>query len=187
MNFKHDLSDYTQILYSEKEISEICDRIAEQINNDYANEQLRLICVLKGSCPFASDLMKRITIPVEIDYIRASSYGKATTTSGVVNITCDTSPDDLTGINVLVIEDILDTGITLKKLLEYFKAKNAKTVKLCALLNKCVDNVTRHKLNIDYEGAKIEDNFVVGYGLDYAERYRNLPFIAVLKPEVYSK
>lgn len=187
MKFEHDLTDYEKILFTEKDISDICDRIADQINKDYAGKKLMILCVLKGSCPFASDLIKRLTMPVQIDYIRASSYGKATSTSGVVNITCDTSADDLSDFDVVVVEDILDTGTTLLKLMEYMKAKNAKSVKLCALLNKYERNMQEHKIHIDYEGAKIENNFVVGYGLDYAEDYRNLPFIAILKPEVYSK
>ena len=187
MEFTHNLSDYERILYTEKDISDICDRIAAEINRDYEGKNLMILCVLKGSCPFASDLLKRLTMPVQIDYIRASSYGRATTTSGVVNITCDTSADDLSDFDVIVIEDILDTGTTLMKLMEYMKAKNAKSVKLCALLNKYERNMKENNIHIDYEGAKIEDNFVVGYGLDYAENYRNLPFIAILKPEVYSK
>ncbi len=187
MKFEHNLNDYERILYTEKDISDICDRIAEQINSDYEGKNLMILCVLKGSCPFASDLLKRLTMPVQIDYIRASSYGHATTTSGVVNITCDTSADDLSDFDVIVVEDILDTGTTLMKLMEYMKAKNARSVKLCALLNKYERNMKENNIHIDYEGAKIEDNFVVGYGLDYAENYRNLPFIAILKPEVYSK
>ncbi len=187
MKFEHDLSDFETILFSEKDIEGICDRIAAQINEDYKNEKVMILCVLKGSCPFSSDIMKRLTMPVQIDYIRASSYGNATTTSGVVNITCDTSADDLSDYHVIVVEDILDTGTTLMKLMEYMKAKNAKSVKLCALLNKYEKNRTCNNIHIDYEGAKIEDKFVVGYGLDYAEDYRNLPFIAVLKPEVYQK
>ena len=187
MKFNHDLNDYSKILLTEEQISDICDRIANQINEEYKGERVLIICVLKGSCPFCVDLMKRLTGDVEIEFIRASSYGKATTTSGVVNITCDTSKDDLSDSNVIVVEDIIDTGHTLKRLLEYIRAKNAKSLKLCALLNKDGKRSAEEDLQIDYEGAKIEDSFVVGYGLDYADHYRNLPFVAVLKPEVYQK
>lgn len=184
---KHDMTPYESVLYTEEDIAAMCDRIADRINEDFKGESVLILCVLKGSCPFVCDLAKRLTMPVKIDFIRASSYGSATVTSGVVNITCDTSPDDLSDYHVIVVEDILDTGTTLMKLMEYMKAKNAKSVKLCALLNKYSRNIAANNIKIDYEGAKIEDNFVVGYGLDYAEEYRNLPFIAILKPEVYQK
>ena len=186
-SFNHDMSDYEKVLFTQEQIAEMCDRIAGEINREYKDKNVLIMCVLKGSCPFVCDLCKRLTMPVKIDYIRASSYGHATTTSGVVNITCDTSPDDLSDYHVIVVEDILDTGTTLMKLLEYMKAKNAKSVKLCALLNKYARNIAANNIKIDYEGSKIEDNFVVGYGLDFAESYRNLPFIAILKREVYEK
>jgi len=184
-----------KILVSEEEIDGIVRRIAAEIDRDYApggrfNEskepaKLLLLCVLKGSVVFMGDLMKRITHPVEIDFMKVSSYGSSTATSGSVNIILDLHRKDIAKLDILVIEDIIDSGRTLSYLVNYLKLKGAHSVRTCTLLDK--PDRREVQFQPDYVGRIIPDEFVVGYGLDYAEMYRALPYVGVLKPEVYSK
>ncbi|MBQ2794251.1 MAG: hypoxanthine phosphoribosyltransferase [Clostridia bacterium] len=178
--------DIAKILVSAEEIDRITTRIAAEIDRDYAGEDknLILVCVLKGSIVFMGDLMKKITVPVEIDCIKASSYGAGTVTTGTVNIHLDLVRPDLDKCDLLVIEDIIDSGVTLSYLTKYLKGKGARSVKTCTLLDK--PSRRRVEFVPDYCGTEIPDEFVVGYGLDYNERYRALPYIGVLDPSVYS-
>lgn len=179
------LKDIEGILVSEKEIDEIVTRIAGQINTDYANsgKKLVLICILKGSVMFTSELMKKITLPVEMDFMKVSSYGSQTTSSGIINIHIDIKRDDISDVDFIIIEDIIDSGRTLSHLVKYLSEKGANSVKTCTMLDK----PSRRTVEFvpDYCGMQIPDKFVVGFGLDYDEKYRNLPFVGILKPEVY--
>lgn len=178
-------SDVKEVLVSEAELEKITDRLAAEISNDYKDsKRLLLVCILKGSLMFMGDLMKKLTIPVEIDCMKVSSYGAGTTTKGSVNIYLDLIRPDLPECDILIIEDIVDSGVTLTYLTKYLEGKGAKSVKTCTLLDK----PSRRKVEFvpDYRGLEIPDEFVVGYGLDYAERYRALPYVGILKPEVYS-
>lgn len=178
--------DIEKILVSEQEISEICDKIAAQINKDYANSNrpLVLICILKGSLMFASELMKRIELPLEIEFMKVSSYGSGTSSSGVINIHLDIKRTDIADVDFIVIEDIIDSGRTLSHLIKYFIEKGASSVRTVTLLDK----PSRRTVDFtpDYCGMVIPDEFVVGFGLDYDEKYRNLPYIGILKREVYA-
>lgn len=180
------LNDIKEILLSEEDIAEIVKDIADKINEDYKDKNLLLVCVLKGSVCFMSDLMKAIKIPCKIDFMAAKSYGASTETSGVVNITYDLKYD-IDEYDLLIVEDIFDSGRTLEKLTNVLKARNPKSVECCSLLDKPDRRAEEVKLQLKYIGAKIPDAFVVGYGLDYDEKYRNLPFVGILKPEVYTK
>lgn len=179
--------DIESILVSEEEIAEICDRIAAQINEDYANSQkkLVLICILKGSLMFASELMKRITLPLELDFMKVSSYGSGTSSTGVINIHLDINRKDVADVDFIIVEDIIDSGRTLSHLIKYFTEKGAGSVRTVTLLDK----PSRRTVEFvpDYCGKAIPDKFVVGFGLDYDEKYRNLPYVGVLAPKVYSK
>ncbi len=181
------INDIQKILLSQDEIDAITTRIAQQIDSDYAdrNKRLLLICILKGGVVFMSDLMKKIRRPVEIDFMKVSSYGNGTETSGRINIILDLHRSDLSDLDIIVVEDIIDSGKTLSYLVEYLKLNGAHSVKTCTLLDK----PSRRQVDFepDYCGAIIPDEFVVGYGLDYAENYRTLPFVGVLKPEIYEK
>lgn len=178
--------DIAKILVSEEEIDRLTTRIAAEIDRDYSGEDknLILVCVLKGSIVFMGELMKKITVPVEIDCIKASSYGAGTVTTGTVNIHLDLVRPDLDKCDLLVVEDIIDSGVTLSYLTKYLKGKGARSVKTCTLLDK--PSRRRVEFVPDYCGTEIPDEFVVGFGLDYNERYRALPFIGVLDPSVYS-
>ena len=175
-------TDIAEILFSEEELAEITARVAEQINRDYAGKNLLLVSVLKGSLVFMADLMRKITLPCAIDFLSVSSYGNGVKSSGEVRILKDLD-QSLEGKDILVVEDILDSGNTLSFLLKTLSARNPASIRLCTLLDK----PERRQANItaDYIGAQVEDKFIVGYGLDYAEKYRNLPYIGVLKPEIY--
>lgn len=177
--------DVSKILVSSEEIDAITTRIAAEIDRDYAGEDKRLLllCILKGSIVFMGDLMKKITVPVEIDCMKVSSYGAGTTTSGTVNIHLDLIRGDLGEIDILIIEDIIDSGVTLSYLTKYLAGKGAKSVRTCTLLDK----PSRRKVDFvpDYCGVEIPDEFVIGYGLDYDEKYRALPYVGVLSPSVY--
>ncbi len=170
--------DKVKVLLSEETLSKKVDELAEKIDNDFAGEKVIVIGVLKGSFMFLSDLVKKITLPAEVYFIEASSYGAGTQTTGVVKISKDVERD-LTGQNVIVVEDIIDTGITMEKVMELLRARGAKEVKLCA----CLSKPSRRKvdINIDYLGFEVPDEFVVGYGLDVDEMYRNLPYIGVVE------
>ena len=180
-------NDIDRILVSGEEIEAIVKRLAEQIDRDYSGEdsKLLLLCILKGSVVFMGDLMKALSIPVEIDFMKVSSYGSATKTSGRVNIILDLHRKDLADCDILVVEDIIDSGRTLSYLVEYLQLNGAKSVRTCTMLDKPERREVDFKP--DYVGAVIPDEFVVGYGLDYAEKYRSLPYVGVLKPSVYEK
>ena len=166
--------DIEKILYSEKDIENIVNTIAKQIEKDYNDKDFIMVGLLKGSVAFMVDLMRKVNLDFSIDFIVASSYGSGTVSSGRVNIQKD----------ILIVEDIIDSGNTLDFITKYLKAKKAKSVKLCTLFNKPDRRVA--DIHIDYAGAVIPDEFIVGYGLDYDEKYRNLPYVGVLKPSVYS-
>ena len=176
--------DVTEILYTKEELEAIVRRIGKQITEDYQDKNLFLVCVLKGSLIFMSDLMREIDLPCEVDFLSVSSYGNGTTSSGEVqlikDLTCPLEDKDL-----LIVEDILDSGLTLSFLLKTLSARGPRSIRLCTLLDK----PERRKAAVypDYVGAQIADQFIVGYGLDYAEKYRNLPYIGVLKPEIYAE
>lgn len=180
------VNDIKEILLNEEEIAKIVNGIAEKINEDYKDKNLLLVCVLKGSVCFMSDLMKAIKIPCRIDFMAAKSYGSSTETSGVVNITYDLKYD-IQDYDLLIVEDIFDSGRTLEKLTKVLKARNPRSVECCSLLDKPERRAKDVELQLKYTGAEIPDAFVVGYGLDYDEKYRNLPFVGILKPEVYTK
>lgn len=179
--------DLDRILLSEKELDTIITRIAADLDRDYAGEDNRLVllCILKGSVVFMGELMKKITVPVEIDFMRVSSYGTGTATTGNVNIILDLMRKDLDRCDVVVVEDIIDSGRTLSHLVRYLKLKGVRSVRTCTLLDK----PERREVDFeaDYVGCVIPDEFVVGYGLDYDEKYRALPYVGILKREVYEK
>ena len=180
------LKDVERILIGEKELDDITSRLAEQINNDYktSDKPLILIIILKGSLVFASDLMKKITLPLELEFMKVSSYGAGTKNSGEIKIHLDLMREELEKYDLLIIEDIVDSGRTLSRLTQLLKNRNANSVKTCTLLDK----PSRREVEFtpDYCGTQIEDEFVIGYGLDFNEKYRNLPYVGVLKREVYS-
>lgn len=171
-------ADKIDVLLSCEEIEKKVSELAERINRDFAGERVVIIGVLKGSFMFLADLVKKVNLQAEIYFLEASSYGAGTQTTGVVKISRDVDRD-LTGENVIVVEDIIDTGITMDKVMEILRARGAKTVKLCS----CLSKPSRRKVDIkiDYLGFEIPDEFVVGYGLDVAEQYRNLPYIGVVR------
>lgn len=177
--------DVARVLVDEKTIDETVTRIAAEIDRDYAGEDkhLILVCILKGSIVFMGDLMKKITVPVEIDCMKASSYGSGTVTTGTINIHLDLIRPDLDKCDLLIIEDIVDSGVTLSYLTKYLLGKGARSVRTCTLLDK----PSRRKVPFvpDYCGIEIPDEFVIGYGLDYDEKYRALPYVGVLAPSVY--
>ena len=178
--------DIAKVLISEEELDATVTRLAKEIDRDYsgADKKLVLLCILKGSIVFMGDLMKKIRVPVEIDCMRVSSYGAGTSSSGNVNIVLDVIRPDISECDFLIIEDIIDSGRTLSYLVGYLQHKGAKSVKTCTLLDKPTRRVV--DFTPDYVGLEIPDEFVVGYGLDYAEKYRALPYVGILKPEVYS-
>jgi len=179
-----DLSaDVAEILLSEDQIADKVRQLGEQISRDYAGRRLVLVSVLKGSLPFMADLMRAISIPLRIDLMEVSSYGGVNTeSSGLVRIMKDLSAS-IDGEDVLLVEDIIDTGLTLNYLLRYLRGKNPRSLRICALLDKPARRLV--EIQIDYRGFEIPDQFVVGYGLDYGELYRNLRHVAVLHPRVY--
>ena len=168
-------------ILNEDEIEKMVADIAQKISDDYKNSELVLIGVLKGAFVFMSDLIRKITIPVKIDFVGISSYGSNTVSSGKITLTRNIEID-IKNKDVLIIEDIVDTGLTLKYLIDYLKSFDPKSVKICALLDKHERRET--EINIDYPCHKIEKGFIVGYGIDYAEDYRNLPAIYHLKPKL---
>ncbi len=172
------MSDKIKVLISEEEVSTKIKALAEQINKDYEGKEVHLICVLKGGVFFTCDLAKSITLPVTFDFMSISSYGDGTESSGRVKIIKDLD-DSIEGKDVLIVEDIIDSGRTLHHLIELLKTRKPKSLKLCTLLDKPSRRVTEVK--VDYCGFEIPDEFVVGYGLDFAQRYRNLPYIGVVE------
>ena len=176
--------DIREILIGEEQIQRKVKELGGIISRDFANRNPLVICVLKGAFIFMADLVKAITIPLEIDFMAVSSYGQSTKSSGVVKILKDLDVP-VEGRHVLVVEDIIDSGLTLGYLIDVLERRNALSVSVVALFDK----PARRKIDLepDYVGFTLPDEFVVGYGLDYAEKYRNLPYIGVLKPEVYAK
>ena len=175
--------DIAEVLIDAPAIAKRVAELGARIADDYATRDLVLVSILKGALPFLADLMRRIPINCALDFLEVSSYGAGTTSTGVVRILKDIA-GPVEGRDVLVVEDILDTGHTLSYVLEHLRGQHPASVGLCVLLDKPARRVV--PIEIDYRGFEIEDKFVVGYGLDFAERYRNLPFIGVLKPEVYA-
>lgn len=174
--------DVEKIILSESEIGKKISEMGAQISKDYSGKDLMLVGVLKGSVIFMAELLKNITIPCTMDFMAVSSYGNSTTTSGVVRILKDLD-FEIEGRHVLIVEDIIDSGITLRYLMEYLKGRKPASIEIACLLNK----QERRKVEISakYIGFDVPDYFLVGYGLDYAEKYRNLPYVGVLKEKIY--
>lgn len=175
--------DIERILLTESELKDRVASMAADINRDYKGKAPMLVSVLRGSFVFMADLIRGITLPCTVDFMAVSSYGKGTSSSGQVQITKDLS-EDITGRDIIVVEDILDSGNTLSYLLRILQARHPASVRLCTLLDKPSRRVK--PVTADYTGFAIPDYFVVGYGLDYAEKYRNMPYIGILKPSVYA-
>ena len=175
--------DLEKVLYTEEEIKAAAKRLAEQINKDYAGQEVVFVGLLKGSVQFMADLIKNIDLMCTVDFMCVSSYGNGTKSTGRVNIIKDLS-EPIDGKNVVIVEDIIDSGNTLNFINRYFSAKNARSVRICTLLDK--PSRREVEIDVDYVGFEVPDEFVVGYGLDFREYYRNLPYIGVLKPEIYS-
>ncbi|MDD6848420.1 MAG: hypoxanthine phosphoribosyltransferase [Oscillospiraceae bacterium] len=175
--------DIKEILISEQEIDSIVSNLAEKIDKDYENKDMLMVGLLKGSICFMADLMKKMKSDFKIDFVVASSYANGTESTGTVNIVKDVS-QSVQGKDILIVEDIIDSGNTLDFMVKYFKAKKANSVKIATLLDK--PERRKVKIDVDYVGKIIPDEFVVGYGLDYAEDYRTLPYIGILKESVYS-
>lgn len=176
--------DIARVLISEEQLKQKVHELGAQISSYYKDKNLLMVSVLKGSVVIMADLMRSVTVPCRIDFMSVSSYGSGVKTSGVVKIIKDLDiPID--GYDVLIVEDILDSGMTLSYIMEILQSRNPKSIRLCTLLDK-PDRRTAD-VKADYAGFVVPDEFVVGYGLDYAEKYRNLPYVGVLKPEVYGK
>ena len=175
--------DIKEVYFTEQQLAEKVAELGARITEDYRDRNPLIVSVLKGSYVFMADLTRRIQTPCNIDFMVVSSYGKGTKTSGEVQIIKDIE-QPIDGRDLLIVEDILDSGVTLNYLMQVLMARGANSIRLCTLLSK----PARHKVHvpIDYLGFEIPAEFVVGYGLDYAEKYRNLPYIGILKPEVYS-
>ena len=178
------LKDVERILITSEEIGARVRELGQQITNDYAGQEILMIGVLRGAVIFMADLARSIKRPMDIDFMAITSYGLSTNSSGVVRIIKDLD-EVVEGRHILIIEDIIDSGLTLNHLVDNIKSRKPASVRICTLLSK----PDRRKVNVtvDYNGFIIPDHFVVGYGLDYAGKYRNLPFIGVLKPEIYQK
>ena len=170
-----------ELLVTEEEIEQIVTRLGKEIDRDYADKNLVIVCVLKGSVMFTIDLSKKLNTVCEMEFVRTYSYGNGTESSGEVQMKIDFDRPDMADCDILIIEDIVDSGNTLKFLVDHIKAKGARSVKTCAFLDK----PSRRKVDInpDYVGKEIPDKFVFGYGLDLFEKYRDLPYVAVVSPE----
>ena len=175
--------DIKKVLVTEEELREVTKKLGLQITKDYEGKKLMIVGVLKGSIYFLTDLSRNIDLPCEIDFIQASSYGAGTTSSGVIKITKDIA-EDLSGFDVLLVEDILDTGNTLKYIHDMLIKRNPESIAVITLLDKPARRIA--DIKADYVGLDVPNEFVVGYGLDYNQQYRNLPYIGILKEEVYS-
>lgn len=176
------MEDIQEVLFTERQIAVMVERIGKEISRDYEDKNLLLVSVLKGSVVFMADLMRSIGIPARIDFMATSSYGSGTTSSGVVKIIKDLDIP-LEGYDIVLVEDILDSGKTLSSLIELLKARNPKSLSICTLFDK--PERREAPVEAKYVGSVIPDAFIVGYGLDYDERYRNLPFVGILEPSVY--
>ena len=175
-------NDIQEVLFSEEQLKNRVQEIARQITADYQGKEIMLISVLRGSVVFMADLCRAIDLPCTLDFMAVSSYGKGTKSSGQVQITKDLS-EDISDRHIIVVEDILDSGNTLSYLLKILENRHPASIRLCTLLDKPDRRVK--PVEVHYSGFTIPDAFVVGYGLDYAEKYRNLPYIGILKPRVY--
>jgi len=175
--------DIKEILYTEKQLKEITEELGKKISKDYQGKELILVGILKGSILFMADLIREITIPCTMDFMAVSSYGNSSESSGIVRILKDLD-FVIENKNVLIVEDIIDSGTTLSYLMDYLKRRNPQSIQIACLLNK----PDRRKVDIPvkYTGFEVPDFFLVGYGLDYAEKYRNLPYIGILKEEIYT-
>src|SRR6478672_9153889 len=177
--------DVAEILLTEEQIAQKVRELGARISADHAGRPLTLVSVLKGSLPFMADLMRAISLPVRIDLMEVSSYGGATTeSSGLVRILKDLS-SSIEGEDILIVEDIIDTGLTLNYLVRYLRGKKPASLRICTLLDKPARRLV--EIDVDYTDFTIPDQFVVGYGLDYGELYRNLRYVGVLRPEVYTQ
>lgn len=176
------INDIEKVLITKEELAERIEAMGNEISADYVGKNILMVGVLRGAVIFMADLARAIKVPVALDFMAVSSYGVSTSSSGIVRILKDLD-EEIQGKHLLIVEDIIDSGLTLKYLLENLKSRKPASIKICTLLNK----PERRKVDvqIDYNGFSVPDEFVVGYGLDYAEKYRNLPFIGILKPEVY--
>ena len=173
------MADKIRVLLTEEEVNKKISEVAAQINKDYEGKEVHLICILKGGVFFTCELAKRLTIPVSLDFMSVSSYGSDTKSSGVVKIIKDLD-EPLEGKNVIIVEDIIDSGRTLAYLIEVLKQRNPKNIELCTLLDKPERRVKK-QVQVKYTCFTIQDEFVVGYGLDYDQKYRNLPYIGVVE------
>ncbi|MBP2634282.1 MAG: hpt [Firmicutes bacterium] len=178
------MDDLEKILFSEEELANRIKELGEAITKDYAGKEILMIGVLRGAVIFMADLARSINLPVAIDFMAVSSYGASTSSSGVVRILKDLD-EDVENKHVLIVEDIIDSGLTLNYLMDNLWSRKPASIKICTLLNK--PDRRKADVPIAYNGFTIPDYFVVGYGLDFAEKYRNFPFIGVLKPEAYEK
>ena len=172
------MTETVRVMIPEEDVTKRIEEMGRQISEDYAGKQVHLICILKGGVFFACELAKQITVPVSIDFMSVGSYGDGTSSSGIVKIAKDLD-ETLEGKEVLVVEDIIDSGRTLSYLLEVLRKREPKSMRLCTLLDKPSRRV--REVKVDYIGYKIPDEFVVGYGLDYKQKYRNLPYIGVVE------
>jgi len=178
------IEDIEKVLYTEEEIQKKVEELGRLITRDYERKNLFIINVLKGSVVFLSDLIRSITLPLSIDFMAISSYGPSTQSSGVVRLVKDLE-ENINDKNVLVVEDIVDTGLTLNYLLKSLKARGPKSIEVCTLLDKSIRRIV--DVPLAYKGFDVPDVFVVGYGLDYDQKYRNLPFIGILRPEIFTR
>ena len=177
-------NDIKEVLFTEEQLRQKVDELGAQITADYQGKNPLIVSVLKGSYVFMADLTRRINVPCQVDFMVVSSYGAGTKTSGEVQIIKDLE-NSIDGRDLIIVEDILDSGVTLNYLMKVVTARGANSIRLCTLLSK--PDRRRVDVPVDYLGFEIPDEFVVGYGLDFAERYRNLPYIGILKPSVYSE
>lgn len=177
------LQDIERVLLSEEELRQRVRELGEEISKEYAGKEILMIGVLRGAVMFMADLARAITVPVMIDFMAVSSYGTSTSSSGIVRILKDLD-EEVAGKHVLIVEDIIDSGLTLSYLVDNIKSRQPASVRICTLLNK--PERRKVDLEVNYNGFVVPDEFVVGYGLDYAEKYRNLPFIGILKPAIYA-
>ena len=178
------IEDIEKVLYTEEEIQKKVEELGRLITRDYERKNLFIINVLKGGVVFLSDLIRSITLPLSIDFMAISSYGPSTQSSGVVRLVKDLE-ENINDKNVLVVEDIVDTGLTLNYLLKSLKARGPKSIEVCTLLDKSIRRIV--DVPLAYKGFDVPDVFVVGYGLDYDQKYRNLPFIGILRPEIFTR
>lgn len=177
------MQDIESVLFTERQIAVMVERIGQEISRDYRDKNLLLVSVLKGSVVFMADLMRSISIPARIDFMATSSYGSGVKTSGVVKIVKDLDLQ-LEGYDIVIVEDILDSGKTLHYLWDMLQARNPRSIRLCTLFDK--PDRREVPVEVQYVGAEIPDAFIVGYGLDYDEKYRNLPFVGILDSKIYS-